>query len=206
MTKARTKSARRKQRKLRKITLPGGMKTPQPPTQGRRTDLNQEPANTLALATRARLTGCTPDEARDPLTADDIGRCIRYLHSNPDNRRELFAIWNDLTAARHHYVTLCLSLPVAAPGATLPVLPEQIQTDTTTAPDTRSVEERAAAARTAWAAAFARTAALPPPQRAALRAHLIGIGRAAWDSYRTRPTTTGILIVAALYSLREKYS
>jgi hypothetical protein len=204
MTKARTKSARRKQRKLRKITLPGGLKIPQPPTQGRRTDLHQEPANTLALTTRARLTGCTPDEARDPLAADDVGRCIRYLHHNPQTRREILTVWNNLTAARHHYVTLCLNLPVSPPSAALQILPEPAEADPTTATNHRPHEERAAAARAAWNSALAKIAALPPPQRAALRTHLVGTGRPAWNPCRLAPTTTGTLIVSGIYSLLEK--
>jgi hypothetical protein len=204
MTKSRTKSARRKQRKLRKITLPGGQQIQQHPTQGRRTDLHQEPANTLALTTRARQTGCTPDEARDPLVADDVGRCIRYLHTNSHTRRELFAIWNHLNAARHHYVTLCLSLPVGAQGATLPILPDPAEADPTIAIDDRPHEERAAAARTAWNSALAKIAALPLAQRTALRTHLLGLGQTAWNACRLAPTTTGILIVAALNSLLEK--
>jgi hypothetical protein len=204
MTKARTKSARRKQRKLRKITLPGGLKIPQPTTQGRRTDLHQEPADALALATRARLTGCTVEEARDVLAGDDMGRCIRYLRRDAQDRRDLLAVWQSLCVAWHNYAARCLSMPTAAQGATIPILSDPMQTDPSLRVDLRTGAEKDAAARDQWFARLDAIMSLPEDRRHALRGHLHGYGAPVWDADNTRPTRAGALAVKALEGLRDE--
>lgn len=185
--------------------MPGGQSIPQPVTQGRRTDIEPaEPADSPALSVRARLTGCTVEEARDPLAGDDLGRCIRYLHRDERDRRELLTVWQSVSAAWHNYAARCLSLPIAAQGATIPILSDPMQTDQSLRVDLRTSAERDSAARHVWFQTVQAIESLPAPLRSALMRHTQGIGAPVWDADRTRPTRAGALAVRALDTLREK--
>ncbi len=202
MTKARTKAARR--RSKRRITLAGGEAVPQPAAQGRRSDLEpREPADAVALAARARLTGCSVEEARDVLASDDMGRCIRWAVRDDRTRRELLDVWQGLSASWHNYATRCLSLTTTPQAASLPMLPNPMQTDPSLRVDLRTAEERDEAARNSWFAWLDDLMALPSENRHALRGHLQGYGAPVWDADRARPTAGGRLAVKALSSLHE---
>ena len=200
MTKARTKGQRRRQRA---ITLPGGARIPQPATQGRRVDLEpQEPADLIALAARARLTGCTVEAARDVLAGEDMGRCIIALARSPERRRDLFSVWQALNAAWHNYATRCCSITPTPQAAALPMLPDPMQTDPSLRIDIRTADERDEAARRVWFEWIDLLMhRLTFPQRHALRGSLHGYGAEVWNPDERKPTKAGHLAVEALAAL-----
>lgn len=200
MTKARTKA---KRRRIKRITLSGGETAPQRPTQGHRTDLYQEPADQTALRVRARLTGCTMEEARDILASDDMGRCIRAMRSGNTDRRNLLTTWQAISAAWHNYATRCLSITPGAQSASLPMLPDPMQTDQSLRVDLRSAEEKDAAARRVWFDWLEAMLALPADQRHAVRGHLQEYAAPVWCPNNLRPTRSGALAVAALDALHK---
>lgn len=200
MTKARTKGRKRRERK---ITLPGGQSVAHRPTGRDRSHTNQpkEDAALVALAARARLTGCTIEEARDILASDDMGRCIRAMRPDSADRRDLLNTWQAISAAWHNYATRCLSITPGAQAAALPMLPEPMQTDPSLRVDIRSGPEKDEAARRAWFGWLEAFMDLPADQRHAVRGHLQGYAGAIWDADRLRPTMTGALAVKALAAL-----
>lgn len=200
MTKARTKGQRRRQRA---ITLPGGARIPQPATQGRRVDLEpQEPADLIALAARARLTGCTVEAARDVLAGEDMGRCIIALARSPERRRDLFSVWQALNAAWHNYATRCCSITPTPQAAALPMLPDPMQTNPSLRIDIRTADERDEAARRVWFEWIDLLMhRLTFPQRHALRGSLHGYGAEVWNPDDRKPTKAGCLAVEALAAL-----
>ena len=199
MTKARTKAQRRR----KGITLPGGKRIPQPATQGRRVDLEpQEPADLIALATRARLTGCTVEEARDVLASEDMGRCIMALVTDAQRRRDLLGVWQALNAAWANYAARCLSITPTPQAAALPMLPDPMQTDQSLRIDIRTSEERDEAARRVWFEWIDLLMhRLTAPQRHALRGSLQGYGAEVWNPDARKPTKAGHLAVDALAAL-----
>jgi hypothetical protein len=203
VTKAATKAKRRRRKG---ITLPGGKSAPQRPTgrDRRHTNQPQEPADAVALAARARLTGCTTDEARDTLAGNDMGRCIRAMRPNPQDRRDLEAIWQGMSASWWNYSTRCLSLIPSAQSSSMPMLPEPMQTDQSLRIDPRTGEEKDEAARRVWFAWLESLMGLPAGQRHALRGHLQGYGAEVWNPDTRQPTRAGALAVAALAALHER--
>lgn len=208
--KARTATQKRAQRRKARaeyITLPGGETAPQRPAQGRRSDRPSEPADALALAVRARLTGCSLEEARDVLAANDMGRCIRAMI--PENkrkpgectRRDLLSTWQGICAAKHNWQQRITATNPNPQSASLPMLPESMQTDTGHSVDLRTTEERDEAARRVWYHWLDRLMDLPAEQRHALRGHLDGYAAPIWDADELRPTRTGALAVKALRAL-----
>jgi hypothetical protein len=205
VTKARTKGAKRRDRRHRKnaITLPGGESVSQPATQGRRD--TEAPASEVALQARVRRIGCTAQEARDVLVADDMGLAIRAVAQGDRTRRDLLGVWNSLLTAWQAYAR---SLPIVTSpqGATLPMLPETLEVDPTLRVDLRSQDERDIAARDRWLEALAQLMALPPDQRHSLRGHLQGYGARVWDPDTRRATPAGeaaVLGLAALHRTRS---
>lgn len=201
MTKAATKAKRRRRKG---ISLPGGKTAPRRVTQGRRTDLQEPPADAVALAVRARLTGCTVEDARDVLAGEDLGRCIMAMRPNPQDRRDLLGIWQGISAAWWNYSTRCLSLTPSAQSSSLPMLPEPMQTDQSLRIDPRTGEEKDEAARRVWFAWLDALMALPSGQRHALRGHLQGYGAEVWHPGARQPTRAGALAVAALAALHKR--
>jgi hypothetical protein len=204
VTKARTKAQRRLQRGRRAnlITLAGGDQISARKPQGHRADLTpQEPADLVALTVRARLTGCTVEDARDVLASEPMGRCIRALRSSAQDRRDLLGVWQSLCAAHANYAHRCLSLTTSAQSSSLPMLPDPMQTDPSLRVDLRTPDERDEAARRVWLEKLEALMALPPGQRHALRGHLQGYGADIWDTDRLRPTAAGQLAVEALAAL-----
>lgn len=200
MTKAKSKGQKRR---IRKITLPGGESVPQRAAQGHRSDLKQEPADLAALRARARRTGCTVEEARDILASDDMGRCIRSMRSSNTDRRNLLTTWQAISAAWHNYATRCLSITPGAQSASLPMLPDPMQTDQSLRVDLRSADEKDAAARRVWFDWLEAMLALPADQRHAVRGHLQEYAAPVWCPNNLRPTRSGALAVAALDALHK---
>jgi hypothetical protein len=202
MTKARTKAERR--RAKRRITLAGGESVAQPAGQGRRVDLEpKEPADAIALAARARLTGCTVEAARDVLAADDVGRCIMAMRPGAEDRRALLSVWQGISAAWSNYCARVLSLTPTPQAASLPMLPEPMQTDQSLRVDLRTHDERDEAARRVWAEWRASFNALPPDQAVTIAATAQGISAPVWDADNLRPTRYGAIAVKALVALHE---
>lgn len=202
MTKARTKAKRRRVR-ANTITLPDAPSVPQRATQGRRTDREAQPADTLALATRARLTGCSVEEARDTLAGSDMGRCIRAMRPSAQERRDLLGTWQALSAAKRNHDLRIIGINPSPQSAALAMLPEAMQTDTGHSVDLRTAQERDEAARRVWQSWRDAMAALGPHHRAALEAQLDGYPAAIWDADALQPTRTGALCVMALCELHE---
>lgn len=203
MTKAKSKAAKR--RLKRQITLAGGGVVPQPVTSGRRVDLEpQPPADLVALQARARLTGCSVEDARDILASEDMGRCIRALRADAQQRRDLLQEWQGLLTSWWNYARLCLSMTPSPQSSALPMLPEQMQTDPSLRVDLRTPDERAEAARNSWFARLGALMALPIEERHALRGHLQGYGGNLWDADNRTPTRAGCLAVKGLAMMCEK--
>jgi hypothetical protein len=200
LTKAKTKAQRRRRRE---ITLACGDTAPQRATQGRRNDLHSEPADKLALTVRARLTGCTVEEARDTIAASDMGRCIRAMIASRQERHDLFTRFQNIEAAWRNYAARCLSLTPSPQGATITMLPDNMQTDQNCRVDIRSPDERDEAARRVWFAYLEAMMTLAADQRHALRGHLQDYAAPVWDADSLQPTRTGALAVKALGKLHE---
>lgn len=198
MTKARTKGRKRRERK---ITLPGGQSVAQRIGQGRRTDLDREPADAVALATRARLTGCAIEDARDPLCGTDMGRCIRAMIPDRREQRDLLDTWQAISASKRNWQQRVTGTNPNPQAAAIAMLPEAMQTNDSHSVDLRTAEERDEAAKRSWMHWLAALMALPAEQRHALRGHIDGYALPIWDVDRLQPTRTGALAVKALSAL-----
>jgi len=201
MTKARTKAARR--RRANQITLPGGRKVSTAPAHNPRNGRKAEPpADAVALAHRAKRTGCTVEDARDVLAADDMGRCIRAMRPGNEDRRGLLTVWQGLSAAKWNWQKRITGTNQNPQAAALAMLPEPMQTDTGHSVDLRTADERDESAIRVWHHWLALLMELPPGERHALRGHLDGYGMAIWCADTHAPTRTGTLAVKALAKLR----
>jgi hypothetical protein len=200
VTKARTKAQRRRRANL--ISLPGGRVIRADATQGRRTDIEpKEPADLVALTSRALRTGCTVEEARDLLASEDMGRCIRAMRAGTQTRRDLLDVWQALCAAHWNFYTRCLSMKPSAQSSALPMLPEPMQTDPSLRVDIRTGDERDEAARRVWEEWRAAFNALPVAEALAIAQASRGDGPTLWDADKLAPTRHGALAVKALASL-----
>ena len=208
MTRARTAAQKRRDKRTARaatITLPGGELAPQKPTGRDRRHINQKDphADKVALTARARLTGCTVEEARDVLASDDMGRCIRYMRKNPEDRRALLNVWQGISAAWANYCTRCLSLTPNAQSASLPMLPEPMQTDPSARVDLRTPDERDEAARRVWDEWNTAFNSLPVECALAVAQASRGDGPKLWDADELRPTRQGCIAVKGLAGLHE---
>jgi hypothetical protein len=203
--KIKHKRQRRREARKTTITLPGGETAPQRPAQGARHDIDREPQRT-ALQARARHTGCTVEEARDVLAADDIGRCIRDMRPDDRDRRNLLSVWQGISAAWANYAGRVLSIQPNPQAASLPMLAEAMQTDPSLRVDLRTGDERDEAAKRAWAAWQADFNRLPQEQAVTIAAAATGISAPLWDVDNLRPTRHGALAVKALAALHEARS
>jgi hypothetical protein len=205
MTKARTKAARRK--RSNKISLPGGASVQSKPTAGHRSDIEATPADAIAIAARAKITGCTVEEARDVLAGEDMGRCIRYvtMHLKQKNqvRRDMLTVWQGLVASWHNYKARYLSLPPGPQTIALLMQAERIETNQSPRVDIRSAAERAEAARASWLGWDADLKKLRPIYASALRGHLQDYGAAVWNPITQQPTKAGHLAAEAVASLHK---
>ena len=148
--KARTVAQKRRGRRKRgrgQVTLPGGATAPQRAAQGRRSDLDPDPQQTVRLA-RIRQ-GLTPEQARHEMAGSPVGR--RLLLDHLPDREEL---WQ---AVRHIIrVTAAYDLALGAPRRHAKCLDRLTTLDAlhadaaSPAPDLRSDEERHRQAVTAW--------------------------------------------------------
>lgn len=193
-----SKGAKKRARKLRAISLPGGESAAPRKGQGHRTDLQDGPPPIHAA--RARL--CSLD-AGNVLHESDMGRCILALYQGQE-RADLSDAWAAISAARRNYRLRYIGQSGDPQGASIGMIPDQMQTDPSLRIDLRTPDERDTAAKRAWADWQARIASLPTPHHIwALRGALdgfMGEGR-LWDG---SPTRYGVSAVAALKLLTAR--
>lgn len=190
-----SKGAKKRARKLRAITLPGGETAKARATGRDRRHINQPDAEPPPIhAARDRLCSINPGSV---LHESDMGRCILAL-SNGQEQADLAAAWAALSAARRNYRVRCIGLSGDPQGAAIGMIPDSMQTDPSLRVDLRTSDERDYAAKRAWAEWQARISALPTPHHIwALRGALdgfMGEGR-LWDG---SPTRYGASAAAAL--------
>lgn len=200
MTKAATKAERR--RRKRQITLAGGETRVRPATRGPRPA--EPPADAVALAVRARRTGCTVEDARDVLAADDMGRCIRAMRSGIEDRRALLTVWQGISASWANYAARVLGKAATPQAASLPMLPEPMETDPSLRVDLRTADERDEAAIRSWDSWRDAFNALPVAESLAITGAVYNTGAVLWDADKLQPTRHGAMAVKALAMLHEK--
>jgi hypothetical protein len=148
-----SKAQRRRLKKRATITLPGQAPQPQRGNQGVRADLDRDPMQTVLAARLKRLRlPDTPENraiARDPLAETEIGRKIM---AQPKDTRDALA-----NAAKHlARVYAAYRASIGAPPPTAKCLAILAPTEAMEAADhhipidTRSDEDRARAAVSAW--------------------------------------------------------
>jgi hypothetical protein len=208
-----SKSARRRKAKLVKsrtaavITLAGGETVDQKPDGRDRRHTNQPKENPMQTVINARIrrTGImNPEEVMQPICGDDIGLCIRDMATG-DDRALLVNTWGAISAAHRNYRMLIIGKTGTPQGASIPMIPEPLETDQSLRVDLRDFKTRVEDARGAWEAWEGKLATLPAPNlRWALRGALSGFlgDGALWRGHK--PTSTGKAAVEALRILAEK--
>ena len=201
-----SKAARKRAKRSRKITLPGGDIAPQRPTGRDRRHTNQpEDAMRTATEARQRVSGILdPKEARQPLCGTPMGLCIHAMARGQD-RVDLATAWAALSAAHRNYRLLIIGQTGDPQGAAIPMLPEPLETDPSLRVDLRTADERATAAKRAWAEWQGKIKALPVPSlRWAISGALDGfMGEGSLWKDQT-PTTTGRVAVQALRMMLDR--
>ena len=201
-TKATSKAERRRKSRAanRAIKLAGGDAVQPPPCQGQRPP--QEDARTVALAARMRVYGLDDTKAAmAALAGSGAGLCITALAKDVPAISDL---WASLSASQHNYRTRVLGLSGNPKGSNIAMLPEPMQTDTGHSIDTRTPDERDAAAKRSWLAWTAAIKALPVLQyrwaiHNALDGGINGLGGDVWQE--GKPTYRGVRLVKALEAL-----
>lgn len=201
-----SKAERKRRRRTRAITLPGGGASAPKIRQGRRTDT--EDSGQVALQARVRRQGLTADEAglrtaRDPLRGDPLGLCIIALHPGQDAQADLWRTWQALGAAKLAWGQRIIGALPQPQAAAVAMLPEPMQTDQGHSVDLRTPDERDRSAADSWHRWLSLLMRLPADQRHALRGHLDGYGVALWHEVERRPTRAGCLAVKALGELHD---
>jgi hypothetical protein len=191
-----SKSQRRRAKRAKTISLPGGEAVAAPKGPGR--PPKEDPMRTVIHA-RIRRTGILdPAEARQPICGDDMGLCIRALATG-DERAALVNAWAAISAAHRNYRLLIIGQTGTPQGAAIPMISEPMETDPSLRVDLRDHNTRVDAARRAWEAWDGKLATLPAPSlKWALQGALSGFlgDGALWRDQA--PTTTGRVAVQAL--------
>ena len=201
-TKATSKAARKRKSRAanRAIKLAGGQAVQPPPGQGQRTP--QEDARTVALEARMRVYALSNAKAASGVLAGSgVGLCIAALAKDVP---AISTLWASLSASQHNYRTRIIGVTGHPKGSNIAMLPEPMQTDTGHTIDTRTADERDAAAKRSWLAWAAAIKALPVPQyrwaiENALDGGINGLGCDVWQD--GKPTYRGVRLVKALEAL-----
>jgi hypothetical protein len=192
-----SKSARRRAKRAKSISLPGGEAVAAPVVQGQRPP-KDDPMRTVIHA-RIRRTGIMdPAEARQPICGDDMGLCLRALATG-DDRALLVNTWAAISAAHRNYRMLIIGKTGDPQGAAIPMIPDPVETDPGLRIDLRTQEARVEAAKRAWEAWSGKILSLPSPNlKWALSGALSGFlgDGALWRDQA--PTATGKVAVQAL--------
>lgn len=192
-----SKSQRRRAKRAKTISLPGGEAVAAPVVKGQRPP-KDDPMRTVIHA-RIRRTGILdPAEARQPICGDDMSLCIRALATG-DDRAALVNAWAALSACHRNYRLLIIGQTGTPQGAAIPMISEPMETDPSLRVDLRDHNTRVEAARRAWEAWDGKIRSLPTPNlKWALSGALSGFlgDGALWRDQA--PTTTGSVAVQAL--------
>ena len=189
-----SKAARKRAKKSRSISLPGGEVVAMRAGQGRRTDIEQSGPPPI-LAARKALCAVDPTS---PLNESDMGRCILAL-STGEERATLTEAWAAISASRRNFKTRIIGQTGDPKCATSPMMTEAMQTDQSLRVDLRTQDEKDRAASASWVEWQRKIDGLPMPQlKWALRGALDGfLGEAVlWRDQA--PTGQGKLAVHAL--------
>ncbi len=200
---SKSERRRRRVRRAKTITLPGGESVAAPTVQGQR-PAKEDPMNVVTIA-RQRRTGIEDaKEARQPICGTDMGLCIRAL-AKGDERADLVNAWAALSAAHRNYRLLIIGQTGDPQGAAIPMLPEPMETDPSLRVDLRTHEQRVEAAKRLWLEWWGKMKALPVPNlKWAIEGALdgfLGDGTLWRDK---KPTATGSAAVQALRLMLDK--
>ena len=206
MTRARTAAQKRRDKRIARaatITLPGGELAPQRPTGRDRRHINQKERNPMqtVLEARARHTGRSVEDVRDPLYGYEIGMCIAAMISGQSNRVKIEATYSHIAASKRNWDQRIIGASADPQSAAIAMIPEQMQTDDNATIDIREPEEKDQDAKRSWMAWLEDLMKLPADQRHALRGHIDGYALPTWNSDEMLPTHTGAMAVKALQSL-----
>lgn len=199
MTKARTASQKRRAKRSRKITLPGGESVAQP-RKGLPRLHGEKPESSPPPIFQARIrqgVECPHDE----LNESDIGKCILALTAG-DDRDLCRNTWGAISAARANYKARIIGTTGNPQCSTANVVHEEIQTDPNIRVDLRSSDQKDADARDSWLSFKSCISALPTPWHMwAIRGALDGfLGNGTlWT--KGKPTQQGKLAVSALIQI-----
>jgi hypothetical protein len=169
MTKALTASGKRRRKRHRTISLPGGETVEQRPgRKGAREPAR--PADEVALFARVRQTGLSLDDARSDMAGCVVGRRLMDERDREElwravkhMRRVVIAYDNACRAPRRHAQCLRIMTP-----------PEAMHADASSpAPDDRTQEERDRAAVSAWMALQGWLDHTDRPARSACIRHVV---------------------------------
>ena len=206
MTRARTAAQKRRDKRSARqatITLAGGEKAPQRPTGRDRRHINQKERNPMqtVLEARARHTGRSVEEVRDPLYGYEIGMCIAAMIPVQNERIKLESTYTHIAASKRNWQQRYAGTSSDPQSAAIAMIPEQMQTDDSATIDIRDPEEKDADAKRSWYSWLDDLMKLPADQRHALRGHIDKYALPLWNEDELRPTHTGAMAVKALQSL-----
>ena len=160
-------------------------------------------ATALQARNRVRRVDDTPEQrmaSKAALMGSGVGMCIDAIHDGVDARRNLWGIWQAVCAAKWNYRTRILGTTGTAKGAAIGFIPERMETNQSATVDTRTADEKDAAAIKAdayWRGLYDK---LPTPaHKWALRPAMDEVEGALWRD--GKPTQTGRTAVAALVIL-----
>lgn len=204
--KAYTKGAKLKARKAGLPELAGVPKKQPNGRTRRRKEMHDDDPAKLALMTRARLAGKSPDdldEMRRPAYGEEAGRAIYAMHS-PKSAKTAEALWEtykSCSTAYQRYMTTCIGASPYPKTMRIEMAPERFEVDTSHTPDHRSAEERHRSATNAWATWLSLLDGIGIGHAAEIYAAMHGLGDLMSDG---TPTPQGQRFIAALRELMDR--
>ena len=187
-----SKAQRKRAKRSRKITLPGGASVHASISQGM--SQPQEDPRKVVIDARVRVFGVKADDAPRRHTQHDC--CIDSVSDS----QALRDVWESILASRRNS-RLRNGIPDGPKCSTFTMIADAMQTDTSPTIDLRTAEERDAAAKRSREMWDARINALPTPQmiwaiKNALDGGINGQGGELWQD--GKPTARGNAFIAAL--------
>ena len=155
------------------------------------------------LEARARHTGRSIEEVRDPLYGYEVGMCIAAMIPVQSERIKLESTYTHIAASKRNWQQRYAGTSSDPQSAAIAMIPDQMQTDDNATVDIRDPEEKDADAKRSWYSWLDDLLKLPPDQRHALRGHIDKYALPLWNEDELRPTHTGALAVKALQSLHS---
>jgi hypothetical protein len=188
-----SKAQRKRAKRSRKITLPGGASVQAPISQGM--SQPQEDPRKVVIDARVRVFGVKDGNA--PMHGSQAGCCI---DASDGDKAAMWQSWQDINASRRNS-RLRNGIPDGPKCSTFTMIADAMQTDTSPTIDLRTAEECDAAAKRSREMWDARINALPTPQmiwaiKNALDGGINGQGGELWQD--GKPTARGNAFIAAL--------